>query len=373
MGRGFDVVAICSTTGARAGLLRTRHGPIETPTFMPVGTQGTVKGLTPGDLHLLGAQCVLGNAYHLWLQPGHAVVRGAGGLHAFTSWDGPILTDSGGFQVLSLADLRRIDERGVTFRSHLNGEERPFTPELAMEVQAALGSDIAMVLDLCPPYPSMHSDLQEATERTTRWARRARVASRASGQMVFGIVQGGTDVVLRRWSAESLSELDFDGYGIGGLSVGEERERTWAALNASLGALPPDRPRYLMGVGAPADLLAGIARGIDLFDCVMPTRLGRNGAVFTPFGRLNLRNAAVAGRDGPLDPSCACPACVGFSSAYLHHLVRAREELGLRLASMHNLSVLMQLARDAREAIISGTFGDFVAEALEIWGRPEQA
>lgn len=339
-------------------MLYTEHGPIETPGFMPVGTQATVKGLTPRELLEIGAQCVLANTYHLWLRPGTELIERLGGLHRFMGWNGPILTDSGGFQVLSLAALRQIDEQGVTFASHLDGAARLLTPELAMEVQAALGSDIAMALDVCPPYPCGDRDLREATERTFRWAERCLKPAPRGRQLRFGIVQGGVEEVLRRRAARTIGALPFDGWAIGGLLVGEPRERTWQALDAVLDGLPPDGPRYLMGAGAPADILSAISRGVDLFDSVLPTRLGRTGAVFTPGGRLNLRSAELARRDAPLDPTCDCPACRGYSVAYLHHLVRAREDLGLRLASLHNVRFLVRLAGEARRAILEGRFGE---------------
>jgi queuine tRNA-ribosyltransferase len=334
---------------------------------MPVGTQSSVKALTPGELKAAQAQCVLANTYHLWLRPGTDVILEAGGLHRFMGWQAPILTDSGGFQVLSLRHLCRISEVGATFRSHLDGEERTLTPELAMEVQAALGSDVAMVLDVCPPHPCTASDLLEATERTLRWAERSLRSQHSPSQAVFGIVQGGTDAQLRRWSASALASMEFDGYGIGGLSVGERREATWPALESAVGALPSDRPRYLMGVGAPGDMLAAIARGVDLFDCVLPTRLGRNGTVLTDSGALNLRASGLASCIGPLQAGCDCPACTRFSVGYLHHLVRAGEDLGLRLASLHNVRFLIRLSQQARRAICEGGFEEMVLAADRRW------
>jgi queuine tRNA-ribosyltransferase len=358
----YQVLAHCAETGARAGLIETLHGPMTTPTFMPVGTQATVKGLLPNDLRAIGAHCVLANTYHLWLRPGHELVAEAGGLHQFMAWERPILTDSGGFQVMSLAHLRELDEQGVRFRSHLDGSPRELTPELAMEIQAALDSDIAMVLDECPPYPCEPQRLAESTDRTTRWAERSLAATHAPGQSVFVIAQGGMDLDLRARSAQQLAQLRADGFAIGGISVGEARSESWPALEVSIANLPDDRPRYLMGVGTPSDLIEGIARGIDMFDCVLPTRLGRNGAVFTPEGRLNLRNAALAGRPEPIDSNCDCDACSRFSRGYLHHLVRSGEDLGLRLASMHNLRFLLRLAEQARLAILEGRFPAFYRE-----------
>lgn len=371
MSVSFSIVARASECEARAGVLRTGHGAIETPAFMPVGTLATVKGLTPADLESLRPACVLANAFHLWLRPGEDTIRRAGGIHAFMGWRGPVLTDSGGFQLLSLSHLATIDEWGAVMRSPYDGEVRCLTPERAMEVQAALGSDIAMVLDVCPPYPCRAVDLAEATHRTTRWAQRSLAAGRANGQAVFGIVQGGTDPELRQASASALVRLGFEGYGIGGLSVGEERSATWRALSAAVACLPDDRPRYLMGVGAPDDVLEAIAHGVDLFDCVLPTRLGRNGAVFTTWGRMDLRSADLATSRGPIDPECDCLACRRFSVGYVHHLVRAREELGLRLASIHNVRFLIRLVADARRAIVDDRFARFRARVLANWHRPD--
>ncbi|MEA2641305.1 MAG: queuine tRNA-ribosyltransferase [Chloroflexota bacterium] len=367
----FDILA--ESSGARAGVLETAHGPIETPAFMPVGTQGTVKGLTPADVRSLGAQCILGNTYHLWLRPGEDVIERAGGLHHFIGWDRAILTDSGGFQILSLAHLAEIDEGGARFQSHLDDSQRTLTPERAMAIQAALGSDIAMVLDVCPPHDATLETVRLANERTTRWAYRSLAAPHAAGQLVFAIVQGGVNPALRQQSASELAEGAFDGFGIGGLSVGEARADTWTALEAAVAPLPASRPRYLMGVGAPDDVLGAIARGVDMFDCVLPTRLGRNGAIFTPRGRLSLRSASLASMSGPLDPACDCAACTRFAAGYIHHLVRAGEELGFRLASIHNLRYLARLVGQAREAIIAGRFVEFAATALAGWQRPDDA
>jgi queuine tRNA-ribosyltransferase len=369
----LTVEAQAADCPARAGHFPTAHGEIETPAFMPVGTAATVKGLTPADLTALEPACILANTYHLWLRPGADTVRRAGGLHAFMGWPGAILTDSGGFQLLSLAHLADIHEGGAEIRSHLDGELRMLSPERAMAVQASLGSDIAMALDVCPPYPCPPEALVEATERTTRWARRSLEAEHAPCQLVFGIVQGGVDRALRRSSAEAIGEMGFDGFGIGGLSVGEEREATWPALDTVVAHLPQERPRYLMGVGSPDDVVEAISRGVDLFDCVLPTRLGRNGAVFTDHGRLDLRNAALAARHDPIDPNCDCLACTRFSLGYLHHQIRAREELGLRLASIHNVHFLVRLARDARQAILEGRFAEFRESAVPEWQRPNAA
>jgi len=369
MSASFSLIADSWGAAARAGVLQTSHGPIETPAFMPVGTNAAVRGLTPAELKSSGAQCVLGNTYHLWLRPGSALIQRAGGLHTFMGWDGPILTDSGGFQVLSLRRHCVVDEAGAMFRSHFDGGEWLLTPEIAMEVQAMLGSDIAMVLDVCPPYPCTAHDLRAATGRTLRWARRSIDARHAPGQAVYGIVQGGTDLDLRAEAAAALGDIPFDGYGIGGLSVGERRERTWPALSAAVGNLPDDRPRYLMGVGAPDDLIEGIGRGVDLFDCVLPTRLGRTGTVFTSRGDLDLRHSRFERCDAPIDPDCDCAACASFSLGYLHHLFRAREELAMRLASLHNVRFLVRLVADARVAICEGSYGSFTADVLHRLGR----
>lgn len=350
----FDILAECGS--ARAGILHTAHGPLETPAFLPVGTQATVKGLTSEDLESAGVQGILVNAYHLWLQPGDDVVRRAGGLHQFMAWNHTIVTDSGGFQVMSLADLVQIEEEGVRLRSHQGGSERLLSPEGAVAIQRALGSDIAMVLDICAPLPSPPDDLVAAAQRTLRWAERAVAARETRDGALFGIVQGGVDLDLRGWCAGELAALPFDGYGIGGLSVGEGRSATWPALEASIAALPVQRPRYLMGVGAPADLAAGISRGVDFFDSVLPTRLGRHGTALTSEGRRNLRARALATETGPLDPNCDCAACTRFSAAYLHYLFRAGNDLGRRLASLHNIRFLTRLVADARRAIVEGRF-----------------
>jgi queuine tRNA-ribosyltransferase len=355
-------------TNARAGVLHTAHGPLETPVFMPVGTQGTVKGLTPADLASVDATCILANTYHLWLRPGPELVHAAGGLHRFMGWGGPILTDSGGFQVFSLAHLVEMDDGGAAFVSHVDGQPRTLTPELAMQVQALLGSDIAMQLDVCSPYPLRREALRDALERTNRWAERCLAAPRATGQLVFGIVQGGMDPDLRTESAERLAKLPFDGYGIGGLSVGEPRSETWPALEAACASLPVNHPRYLMGVGAPRDLIEAIARGVDMFDCVLPTRLGRHGAALTPSGQVDLRKVAFARRDEPLDPECDCLACTRFSLAYLHHLVRAEEDLGRSLISLHNIRFLTRLVEGARAAILEGRFAELFQAHLEVGG-----
>jgi queuine tRNA-ribosyltransferase len=337
----------------------TAHGPVETPVFMPVGTQATVKGLLPDEVRSTGASVVLSNTYHLWLRPSAELIERAGGLHQFMGWDRAILTDSGGFQVFSLAHLVEIDDGGVAFVSHVDGQPRTLTPELAMEVQAQLGSDIAMQLDVCSAYPASPATLHEAADRTHRWAHRCLAARHSPGQLVFGIVQGGTDPGLRAECAATLGSLPFDGFGIGGMSVGEPRTETWPAVEAACRELPAERPRYLMGVGAPGDLIEAIARGVDMFDCVLPTRLGRHGAVLTPAGQVDLRKVVHARRNEPIDSTCDCPTCTQFTVDYLHHLIRAEEDLGRTLMSIHNIRYLTRLAQDARLAILEGRFAEF--------------
>ncbi|MSQ24156.1 MAG: tRNA guanosine(34) transglycosylase Tgt [Chloroflexi bacterium] len=344
---------------ARAGLLHTPHGTIATPAFFPVATQATVKALTIRDLEGVSAPGLLANAFHLWQRPGHVAVQGLGGLHRFMGWNRPIVTDSGGFQVFSLADLADIDEDGVQFRSHLDGSARHLTPELAIEIQQTLGSDVAMVLDICAAYPCPSGELRAAAEQTQRWAERSLRVARDEPTDLFGIIQGGVDLGLRSWCATELGQMPFGGFGIGGLSVGEPRSETWPALEAALGPLPADRTRYLMGVGAPDDLVEGIARGVDLFDCVLPTRLGRHGSVLTRAGKLNLRSRTLASAAGPLDPACDCLACTGFPLAFLHYLARLGDPLGMRLASLHNIRFLTRLVEEARGAILKGQFAEF--------------
>jgi queuine tRNA-ribosyltransferase len=351
---------------ARAGVLRTAHGEVPTPAFMPVGTKATVKGLDPERLRELGTSILLGNTYHLHFRPGADLIADLGGLHRFMGWDGPILTDSGGFQVFSLRDtILATDEDGVTFRSVYDGEPARFTPELVAEIQRKLGSDVAMCLDVCPPAGVDRGELERATATTALWARRQLAAPRAEGQLLFGIAQGGTDRELRRRSIEEIAALGFDGHALGGLSVGEDRELMLETLEWSAPLLPSERPRYFMGIGDPAGVLEAVERGIDLFDCVLPTRLGRTGAALTWEGRLNLRNARF-GRDGrPLDEGCPCRACTGFSRAYLRHLVNQQELLGLILLSEHNVRFLLDVTAGARAAIGRGEFGAFKAAALE--------
>jgi len=341
---------------ARAGVLRTPHGDVPTPVFMPVGTKGTVKGLTPGDLRAAGAGVVLGNTYHLYLRPGTDLIKEAGGLHAFTGWDGPMLTDSGGYQVFSLAKTRRLSEEGVEFTSVYDGSSHRFTPELTTKAQEDLGADVAMVLDECPPANADRAYHEESLRRTARWAERCKKAHTRSDQALFGIVQGGLYKDLRLESLERTVGIGFDGYAVGGLSVGESREEMLEALSLVTPNLPADRPRYFMGIGDPAGILQVIALGVDMFDCVLPTRLARHGAALTPDGRLNLKNARHRRDLGPLDPECSCETCTGYSRAYLAHLVREDELLGHRLLTLHNVHFVLELCRRARRKIEEGAF-----------------
>jgi len=360
----FDVIA--RDGEARVGLLRTAHGDVETPVFMPVGTKATVKSVDPDELRALGVQVVLANTYHLHFRPGADVVAEAGGLHRFMGWDGPILTDSGGFQVFSLRDtIVRADEGGVTFRSVYDGAHARLTPELVADLQRKLGSDVAMCLDVCAPADAGREELARAVALTTAWATRQRSAPRAPDQLVFGVTQGGSDRELRTRSTEELLPLGFDGYALGGLSVGEPRGLMVETVEWAAPLLPAATPRYFMGIGDPQGILDVIARGIDMFDCVLPTRMGRTGTALTATGRLNLRNARFARDHGPLDERCGCPACTRFSRAYLRHLVNQQELLGLRLLSIHNLRFLVDLVRGARAAIRDGRLAHFTVEALE--------
>jgi queuine tRNA-ribosyltransferase len=360
----FDVTA--TDGAARAGVLQTAHGEVQTPVFMPVGTKATVKTLTPGEVRELGAQILLGNSYHLHFRPGDALIAELGGLHRFMAWDGPILTDSGGFQVFSLRDtLLGVDDDGVTFRSVYDGAATRFTPELAAAIQANLGSDIAMCLDQVPPPSAERRELEEAVRRTTLWAESQRNAPRADGQLRFAINQGGTDTELRRRSTEELLALEFDGNAIGGLAIGEDRALMFETTDWVTALLPADKPRYFMGIGDPEGILEVIEAGVDMFDCVLPTRTARTGSALTWEGRLNLRNAQYARDQGPLDEGCDCQTCATFTRAYLRHLVNQNELLGHRLLTLHNLRFLIRLTDGAREAIIGGTFTSYKRTALE--------
>jgi len=356
-------------TGARLGRLTTPHGVIDTPAFMPVGTAGTVKGLTQEALADLGVQILLGNTYHLYLRPGHKLIRNMGGLHRFMSWPGAILTDSGGYQVFSLADLRKVTDEGVRFRSHLDGSEHFLTPEKSIEIQQALGSDIAMVLDECIEYPAERGRAAEAARRTADWARRCRDyargredASTTPGQALFGIVQGGAYADLRRESARRLVELDFPGYAIGGLAVGEPHEMTCELAAAAAAELPAARPRYLMGVGLPEQLSDYVACGVDMMDCVLPTRNARNGCLFTNAGRISIKNARYAADSRPLDENCSCMVCRNYSRAYLRHLYMANEVLAAILNTHHNVHFYLDTMRKIRQAIAFGELAGFSAE-----------
>ena len=357
----FDLVSVDPVTGGRRGVMHTAHGSIQTPVFMPVGTKATVKGITSEHLKELGPEIVLANTYHLFLRPGSDLVAEAGGLHSFMNWDRAILTDSGGFQVFSLADTLKLDDDGVTFRSIVDGIWHRWTPEDNMRVQMELGADIVMQLDQCPPYPAEKSFVAQAVRRSADWAARCRAAHVRPDQALFGIVQGGVHDDLRAESVARLTEIDFPGYGIGGYSVGEPHDLMFQSLPAVCAALPADKPRYLMGVGNASSLLEGVAAGVDAFDCVLPTRTGRMGTAFSSEGRLNLKNARFRRDFGPLDPQCACQVCTGYSRAYIHHLFKSKEMLGAMLLSSHNVHYLLELMRGAREALDEGTFAAYLA------------
>jgi queuine tRNA-ribosyltransferase len=358
----FQVIQRVEGGGARLGELWTPHGAVKTPVFMPVGTMATVKSLTAEDLYSLGAEIILANTYHLWLRPGVRVVKGIGGLHRFMHWERPLLTDSGGYQVFSLAPTSQVNEEGVTFQSHLDGSRHCLTPEQAMRVQEALGADIIMCLDECIPYPTTAERARQSTERTVRWAKRCRAAKTRSDQALFAVVQGGTSPELRRLCMEALGELDFPGYAIGGLSVGEPREAMLEAAAAVLPRVPADRPRYLMGVGAPEDLVEMVGIGADMFDCVLPTRGARTGQLFTTRGRIVIKNSRHQEEDRPIDERCTCYTCRHYSRAYLRHLFLSRELLAYRLNTIHNLWYFLELMRELRRAIAAGTFAEFRAD-----------
>jgi queuine tRNA-ribosyltransferase len=353
---------------SRRGRLHTAHGTVETPVFMAVGTQATVKGLTPQQLEAAGVQMVLGNTYHLTLRPGDELIAELGGLHRFMNWRRPILTDSGGFQVYSLAANLKIDDRAAVFRSHIDGSLLELTPEKAVRIQENLGSDIAMCLDQCPPFGASAPQLSEAVERTVRWAERSKAAHQREDQALFAIVQGGVDVELRTQCAAQLAKLDFPGYALGGFSVGETMPQMVAALEPAARVLPADKPRYLMGVGRPEDILEAVARGIDMFDCVLPTRNGRNAMAFTSAGPLKMRNAVHKRDSRPLESDCECPTCRHYSRAYLHHLFMAEEMLGPTLLSLHNVAFYSRLMAQIRAAITAGGYGEFCAVSLARFG-----
>ncbi|MGB4592416.1 MAG: tRNA guanosine(34) transglycosylase Tgt [Coriobacteriia bacterium] len=367
----FSIIATDATSGARAGVFQTAHGPVRTPVFMPVGTRATVKGVTPDQLRALDVQVVLANTYHLFLRPGSDLIAEAGGLHAFMNWDRPILTDSGGFQIFSLADTLKLDDDGVTFRSIIDGAWHRWTPEDNMRVQEDLGADIIMQLDQCPPYPAEESLVATAVRRSADWAAQCKSAHTREDQALFGIVQGGVFGRLRAESVERLSEIGFPGYGIGGYSVGESHDLMLESLAPVTAMLPKDRPRYLMGVGNPTTIVQAIGLGIDLFDCVLPTRTARLGTAFSSEGRLNMRNARFARDLGPLDPACSCPTCTGYSRAYIRHLVNVKEMLGATLLSIHNLHFLLDLTVRARTAAEAGTYGAFMRSWLDSPGAQD--
>ncbi len=361
----FRVQARSSECAARVATLETPHGTIETPSFMPVGTQGSVKAMTSAELRRIGTQILLGNTYHLYLRPGHEVIREAGGLHGFMNWDGPILTDSGGFQVYSLAALRKITDDGVEFQSHLDGSLHCLTPRLCMEIQGALGSDIIMALDECPPHPSPREHLEQAVERTICWARKCQSAVTRDDQALFAISQGGTDPGLRSKCNEKLVEMDFPGYAIGGLAVGETPEKRFETIEYVVPELPENKPRYLMGSGPPEEIFEIVERGIDLFDCVMPTRNARNGSLFTHFGPVSIKQARYERDFRPLDGDCQCETCREYTRAYLRHLFKSNEILGIRLNTLHNLFFVLELCAQIRDAIQRDRFLQFKDEFLE--------
>ena len=361
----FEITHICKQSGARTGILHTPHGDVETPMFMPVGTQATVKFVSPEELKDLGSGVVLANTYHLWLRPGEDIVDQAGGVQKFMNYKGPMLTDSGGFQVFSLADQRKITEDGVTFKNTLNGDTLFLSPEKSIQIQNKIGADIIMSFDECIPYPATREYVEKSTERTLRWALRGKQAhSRPEEQALFGIVQGGDYEDLRRYCAEKLIEMDFPGYAIGGTSVGEDKETMYRMVKWASDALPFDKPRYLMGVGAVNDLLEAVSRNVDMCDCVLPTRIARHGTLMTSEGRISIRKAIYKNDFTPLDPECDCYTCRNYTKAYLNHLQRTNEGFGTRLMSIHNLRFLVKLMEDARKAIKEDRFNDFKEETL---------
>ena len=365
----YELIKTCKQSGARLGVLHTPHGDIETPIFMPVGTQATVKSMTPEELKEIGSQIILSNTYHLYLRPGHELVKKAGGLHEFMHWDKPILTDSGGFQGFSLGPLRKISEEGVEFRSHLDGSKHFLTPEKAMEIQNALGSDIMMAFDECAPYPASREYVKNSLERTTRWLERCKEAHKnPEKQALFGIIQGGMYKDLREQSAKEITAIDLPGYAIGGLSVGEPKPMMYDILEHTTPFMPVDKPRYLMGVGSPDDLIEGVIRGVDMFDCVLPTRIARNGTAMTSQGKVVVRNATYAEDFTPLDPECDCYTCRNYTKAYIRHLIKTNEILGARLITTHNLHFLLKLMENIRQAIREDRLLDFREEFFTKYG-----
>ena len=369
----FKVLQKDTDTNARVGKLVLAHGEVDTPCFMPVGTQGAVKTITPEELKSLGAQIILGNTYHLGLRPGIEIIERAGGLHAFMHWDRPILTDSGGYQVFSLADLRKISKEGVTFRDHIEGTLHTLTPEKSIRIQQALGADIIMAFDECPPYPSPYDYTCQSLELTLQWALQSRESHADGRQVLFGIVQGSVFKDLRQKSVEGLEEIGFAGYGIGGLSVGEPKDLMFEMAEYTAGLLPADKPRYLMGTGTPVDLVTQVAYGVDMFDCTVPTRYGRNGTVFTPYGKLVVRNAEFKNDHRPIDEECGCYACRHYTRAYIRHLFNTGEILGNRLGTLHNLYFYQELIRRARQAIREGRYDKYQEEFFSRFGRNSEA
>lgn len=362
----FEITHVCKQSGARCGILHTPHGDVETPMFMPVGTLATVKFLSPEEIKALGAGVILANTYHLWLRPGEDIVDKAGGVQKFMNYSGPMLTDSGGFQVFSLADRRKIKEEGVTFKSHLDGSTLFLSPEKSIQIQNKIGADIIMSFDECAPYPCSYDYMKNSVERTLRWAKRGKEAhQRPEEQALFGIVQGGEYQDLREMCAKTLAEIDFPGYSIGGTSVGESKETMYKMIDYSVKYLPWEKPRYLMGVGSVDAILEGILRNVDMFDCVLPTRIARHGTLMTSQGRINIKKQDYEEDFGPLDPECDCYTCKNYSRAYLRHLFRCNEGLGSRLMSIHNLRFLLSLTEQARKAIREDRFGDFKAELFK--------
>ncbi len=365
----YEHIKTCKQTGARLGKIHTPHGVIDTPVFMPVGTQATVKAMTPEEIKDIGAGIILSNTYHLMLRPSSELIKEAGGLHQFMNWDGAILTDSGGFQVFSLGDLRKITEEGVAFRSHIDGSKHFMTPESAVQVQTNLGSDIMMAFDECAPYPADYDYVKNSLERTTRWLQRCVKAHKnTENQALFGIVQGGMYKELRKQSAEEITQFDLPGYAIGGLSVGEEKPLMYEMLEYTVPLLPEDKPRYLMGVGTPDCLIEGVIRGIDMFDCVLPTRIARNGTAMTSQGRVTIKNAKYTRDFTALDPECDCYTCKNYTKAYLRHLFKANEILSARLFSYHNIHFLVNLMKNIRKAIMEDRLGDFRVEFFSKYG-----
>ncbi len=358
------MVKTCLNTQARLGKLVTNHGVVSTPAFLPVASQGTVKTLIPVELKDIGVTIILSNTYHLYLRPGIDTIEKLGGLHRYMAWDGPILTDSGGYQVFSLARMCRVTDDGVTFRSHIDGSEHHLTPELVIEFQQKLGADIIMTLDECPAIDASMAKVREAADRTFKWANRCRKHHQSSAQLLFGIVQGGVFPELRQQSAKAITSLDFPGYAIGGLSLGESKGLTWSMVDETMPFLPSGRPRYLMGVGSPEDIIEGVSRGIDLFDSVLPTRVARNGALFTMQGRQNIRKAVYKTKEQPVDAECDCYTCRTFSAAYLHHLFKCKELLAYRLATIHNLRFIVRLMQKIENAVQQGTFSAFKKDFL---------